>query len=352
MTIEHRPQTEQQGVIASEAPQLTPKPDSLLKTDSFEVLTGRSNPDLAQEIADILAMDIDEPVTLFADGESRIKIGPNVRRQEVYILQSTGQTDGISQNDNIVDLLFMIRAAKRASASEITAVIPYFGYARQDRKDQPRVTISGADIADFIEFAGADRILTLDLHAEQMQGNLDIPWDNLYGSAALLPEIRKTDTSNLIVVSPDVGGTKRAVKTSHLLTGSGDIAIVVKDRPRANESEPLALIGDVKDKDVIMVDDIADTFGTMANAAKLLKEEGAKSIRAAVTHGLFNGAALDRLTEAPIDEMLTTDSVWLRPEVRNHPKIKVVSVAPLLADAVKRIHTGDSLSALIPTSKK
>lgn len=352
MTERRRPVEQQHSLTSLEVPQIAPQTESVLKTDNLELLTGRSNPELAQEVGRLLQYSIDEPVTVFADGESRIKIGPNVRRKEVYVIQPTGKKDGISANDSVVELLFMIRAAKRASASEITAIVPYFAYARQDRKDQPRVTISGADIADYIEFSGASRLLTIDLHAEQMQGNLDIPWDNLYGSAALIPEIQKLDTANMVVVSPDVGGTKRAEKMSFLLGGTGDIAIVHKRRPEANKSVALAVIGDVDGKDALLVDDMADTLGTMANAAHLLKAEGAKSVRAAVTHGLFTEPALERLTESPIDEIFVTDTLWLRPEVRNHPKVKVVSVAPLLAQAIQRIHTGESLSALIPTPTK
>lgn len=367
MTEQKRPSIDQlPPSILPETLLATRQFESVLRTDSFELLTGRSNPELAREVARILQYDLDEPVTVFADGESRIKLDHNIRKKDVFVIQSTGRrNERISANDSVVDLLFMIHAAGRSSGDEITAVVPYFAYGRQDRKDQPRVTISGADIAEHIEFAGAHRLLTVDLHAEQMQGNLR-RWDNLYATAVLLPEIQKLDTSNMIVVSPDVGGVKRAEKMSFLLNGgTGEIAIVHKRRDTANQSVALAVIGDVDGKDALIVDDMADTLGTMANAARLLKKEGAKSVRAAVTHGLFTDNskdedvlaalrvnALDNLTNSPIDEIFVTDTLWLRPEVRNHPKVKVVSVAPLLAEAIKRIYSGDSLSALIPSPKK
>ena len=324
--------------------QQPPLAEAVFKSETIEILTGNSNPQLARDVGDLLAMSVDEPVGVFADGESHPQISRNLRRKEVYIIQSTSPP----VNNSVMELIFMIRAARRASADEVNAIIPYYGYARQDRKDQPRVTISGADVADMLDTAGVDRILTIDLHAEQMQGVLDKPWDNLYASRVLLPPIQELGIDNMVVVSPDVGGTKRAEKFSFLLNGTGEIAIVHKRRAEANKSQALAVIGDVEGRDVLLVDDIIDTAGTMCNAAKLLKDNGAQRIIIAATHGLFTSPALDRITDSPIDRVFVTDTVYLSDEVRRSEKVKVVTIAPLLADALKRIHTGDSLSALIP----
>ncbi|PIR80431.1 MAG: ribose-phosphate pyrophosphokinase [Candidatus Levybacteria bacterium CG10_big_fil_rev_8_21_14_0_10_35_13] len=329
--------------------QQPPLAEAVFKSETIEILTGNSNPQLARDVGDLLAMGVDEPVGVFADGESRVQISKNLRRKEVFIIQSTSRP----VNHSVMELILMIRAARRASADEVNAIIPYYGYARQDRKDQPRVTISGADVADILDTAGVDRILTIDLHAEQIQGVLDKPWDNLYASRVLLPAIQEFGTDNMIVVSPDVGGTKRAEKFSFLLNGTGEIAIVHKRRAEANKSQALAVIGDVEGRDVLLVDDIIDTAGTMCNAAKLLKDNGAQRIIIAATHGLFTSPALDRITDSSIDKVFVTDTVYLSDEVRRSEKVKVVTIAPLLADALKRIHTGDSLSALIskPTGK-
>lgn len=324
--------------------QQPPLAEAVFKSETIEILTGNSNPQLARDVGDLLAMSVDEPVSVFADGETHVRISRNLRRKEVFIIQSTSRP----VNDSVMELYLMIRAARRASADEVNAIIPYYGYARQDRKDQPRVTISGADVADMLDTAGVDRILTIDLHAEQMQGVLDKPWDNLYASRVLLPAIQEFGIDNMVVVSPDVGGTKRAEKFSFLLNGTGEIAIVHKRRAEANRSHALAVIGDVEGRDVLLVDDIIDTAGTMCNAARLLKNNGAQRIIIAATHGLFTPPALDRITDSPIDRVFVTDTVYLSDEVRQSEKVKVVTIAPLLADALRRIHTGDSLSALIP----
>lgn len=337
-TVEHRDDVSQTPEIRQ-----SPSIEAPFKSETIEILTGRSNPQLARDVGSLLAMNIDEPVTVFKDGESHVKISSNLRRKEVFIIQSTSPP----VNHNIMELIFMIRAARRASADEVNVIIPYYGYARQDRKDQPRVTISGADIADMLDAAGINRILTVDLHSEQMQGVLDKPWDNLYASRVLMPAIQELGTDNMVVVSPDVGGTKRAEKFSALLNGTGEIAIVHKRRTEANKSQALAVIGDVEGRDVLLVDDIIDTAGTMLNAAKLLKDKGARRIIIAATHGLFTPPALDRLADPSIDKVFVTDTVALSDEVRQNDKVRVVTVAPLLVDALKRIHTGDSLSALI-----
>lgn len=318
----------------------------LSKQAQIVLLAGRSNPLLATEIASLLNIALDSVVTLFHDGESHIEISHNLRRKEVYIIQSTTKGPDSSANDNILDLIFMIHAAKRASAQEITVVIPYYGYARQDRKDKPRVTIAAADIANMIVDAGADRILTVDIHSEQQEGFIDLPWDNIYASPVLLPQIQTIQTGAMVVVSPDVGGTKRAEKISKLLGLEGIIAIVHKRRPKANQSEALAVIGDVANKDILLLDDIIDTAGTIVNAAQLLKNTyKVNHIWVSATHGLFTHPALERLETSLIDGIFVTNTVDIP---STHPKIQVISVAPLLAEAIRRIHTGESISALIP----
>jgi ribose-phosphate pyrophosphokinase len=247
-----------------------------------------------------------------------------------------------------MELIFMIDAAKRSSASEISVIIPYFGYARQDRKEMPRVPISSSVVANMIVNAGADRILTLDIHSEQQQGFVNIPWDNLYGSSSLLPAIQEKNLSDVVVASPDKGGMTRATGYAKLLGAKG-VALVYKQRDihLNNESEALGMIGEVKGKDVLIVDDMLDTGGTIAHAADYLRKEGAKSVRVAVTHGLFSGKAIERINNSVIDEVIITDTIFHREEVVKHPKITVVSIAPLLAEAIQRIQTGESISSLI-----
>lgn len=309
--------------------------------NDFVLLTGRANPQLAQEIAKILKKELDEPITMFSDGEIRVRIKPNLRRRSVYIIQPTSAP----VNDHIMELLILIDAAKRASAKEIVAIIPYFGYARQDRKEKSRVPISASLVANMIEKAGADRILTVDIHSEQQEGFVHIPWDNVYGSYTLLPAIKAKSLKDIVVASPDKGGVVRATGYAKRLQAANSIAIVYKERDINvnNASEAMAMIGSVKGKDVLLVDDMLDTGGTLFNAATYIKKEGAKSVRAAVTHGLFSGNSLEKLTQSLIDEVIVTDTVALRKEVEEHPKVTVVSAAPLLAEAIRRIHTGESI---------
>lgn len=243
----------------------------------------------------------------------------------------------------------MIDAAKRSSASEITAVIPYFGYSRQDRKDRSRVPISAAVVAREIEAAGADRIVTLDLHSETEEGFVSIPWDNLHTSIAMIPVLKDHfSNDNLVVASPDKGGMSRATAYAKRLQAQG-VAMVFKQRDVdvANKSEALGMMGDVEGKDVLIVDDLIDTAGTIANATRLLKKHYAKSVAIAATHGLFSDLALSNISDSPIDCVFVTDSAQLRDEVLKNPKIKVISIAPLLAEAIKRIYVGVSLSELI-----
>lgn len=311
---------------------------------NFIILTGRANLKLAKEIGEILGKKVNEPVSSFSDGEIRIKGIPNLRRRRVFIIQPTSSP----VNDHIMELLLMIDAAKRASAREINAIIPYFGYSRQDRKEMARVPISASLVSSIIEHAGADRILTLDLHSEQLEGFIKEPWDNLYGSYSLVPIIKSRDLKNIVVASPDKGGMLRATGYAKLLNAKG-VALVYKERDVVvnNESKALGMIGDVEGKDVLLVDDMIDTGGTIVNAADYLRKKGAKSVRASVTHGIFSGHALDKINKSQIDEIIVTDTVELKDEVISNPKITVVSVAPLLAKAIKLIHNGGSLSDLI-----
>lgn len=308
------------------------------------LLTGTSNEPLARSIAKILRKTVDMPISQFSDGETRVKIPHNLRQKSVFIIQPTSPP----ANNHLMQLVFIIDAAKRASAKEITAVISYFGYARQDRKEMPRVPISSSVVARMIEAAGADRIVTIDIHSEQQQGFVKVPWDNLYASFALIPAIKKMRLRNLVVVSPDKGGVVRATAFASFLKAQG-IAIVFKERDvsLSNHSEALDLIGTVKGANVLLVDDMIDTAGTITNAAHLLHSKGAKSVRVAVAHGIFSGSAMEKIEASAIEEVLVTNTIQLRNEVAKHRKITVVSVAPLLAEAIRRIQTGESLSELI-----
>ncbi len=310
-------------------------------SDNFVLLTGTSNPSLACEIGKLLKTQICEPISLFSNGEIRVRIPHNMRRRHVYIIQPTSTP----VNDTIMELLLMIDAAKRGSASEVIAVIPYFGYARQDRKEIARVPISASLVASTIEHAGADRILTVDIHSEQQEGFVHCPWDNVYGSYSLIPVLKEKKLANLIVASPDKGGMKRATGYAKLLGAKG-LALVYKERDIAmnNASEALGMMGDVKDKNILLVDDMIDTGATLINAAQYLKNNGAKSIRAAVTHGLFSGSSLESINNSIIEEVFVTDTVMQRPEVLKNKKITVVPIAPLLAEAIKRTETGESIS--------
>lgn len=318
--------------------------------NDFVLLTGTANLKLAQDVASILGKTVHETVTTFADGEKRVIIPENMRKRDVFIIQPTCPP----VNDNIIELLLIIDAARRSSAQEITAVIPYFGYSRQDRKDRSRVPISAALIAEMIEHAGADRILTLDIHSEQEPGFTKIPWDNLYSSYSFLPRFKQSFSNNLVVASPDKGGVLKATFYADLLSTDG-IAIVYKERDvqKSNQSEALDIIGVVKDKDVLLVDDMIDTAGTIVGAADLLKRKGAKTITVAVTHGLFSADAPAKIASSEIDNIYLTDTIPLNEKVLNDPKIKIVTVAPLLAEAIDCVYNGNSISEkLIPKTRK
>jgi ribose-phosphate pyrophosphokinase len=311
------------------------------QSEEFVLLSGRANPQLAHAVGKILKVDVTEPISLFSDGEVRVRIQTNLRRRSVFLIQPTSSP----VNDHIMELILMADAAKRGSATEVIAVIPYFGYSRQDRKEMSRVPISSSVVASMLINAGVDRIFTLDIHSEQQTGFIQRPWDNLYGSYSLLPIIKKRNLNHLVVASPDEGGMLRATAYARLLQAEG-VAIVYKERDTTlnNSSKALDMIGRVRDKDVLLADDMIDTAGTIAHAANFIKEKGAKSVRVVATHGLFSGNALENIATSAIDEVLVTDSIAHRKEVLNNPKITVVSVAPLLAEAIRRIKTGESIS--------
>lgn len=310
-------------------------------SENIVLLTGRANLALATEIAKKLKKELFSPISIFSDGEIRVKVPENVRRRHVFIIQPTCPP----VNDSILELMFMIDAAKRSSADEITAVIPYFGYARQDRKEMPRVPISASVVAKMLEDAGVNRIVTLDIHSEQQQGFIKAPWDNLYGSYALIPEIKKRKLSNLVIAAPDKGGMTRATGYARLL-GANDIALVYKERDVAvnNKSDASAMIGDVNGRDVLLVDDMIDTGGTIVHAAEYLKKMGAKKVIVCATHGIFSGTAPEKFKNSTIDELIVTDTIPLREEMRSYKKVSVVSVADMLGKAIAKIESGESLS--------
>ena len=307
----------------------------------MKLMTCNSNKSLSNEIASILNLPLtDATIKKFADEEMFVEINENVRGQDVYVIQSTSKP----ANDHLIELLICIDALKRASAKQITAVIPYFGYARQDRKPGPRTPISAKLVANLITTSGANRVLTIDLHAGQIQGFFDIPVDNLYAAPILVNDIKKNyPLENTIITSPDVGGVVRARYIANKL--DINLAIVDKRREKANTSEVLNIIGDVKNKDCILIDDIVDTAGTLTNAADALMAEGAKSVSAYVTHGVLSEPALDRLKNSKLKELVTTNTIK---EFSNESsnKIRRLSIAPLIAEAVKRIDNFSSVSSL------
>jgi ribose-phosphate pyrophosphokinase len=309
--------------------------------DEFILITGTANPELAHAVGKHLGMEVTNPITTFSDGEIRVRIKSNLRRRTVFIIQTTSSP----VNDHIMQLILMADAARRASAAEIVAVIPYFGYSRQDRKEMSRVPISSSVVANLLVKSGVDRILTVDIHSEQQEGFIYKPWDNLFGSYSLIPEIQKRKLTNLVIAAPDKGGMLQATAYAKLL-GAKEIALVYKQRDinLNNVSNTLAMIGEVEGKNVLIVDDMIDTAGTIVNAANHMKEAGAKSVRVAATHGLFSGEALSRINNSAIEEMIVTDTVKLREVVKNNPKVTIVSVAPLLAEAIRRIKSGESIS--------
>lgn len=309
-----------------------------MTTNTLKILSGSSNPLLAKEIADFSgARLVDALVTSFPDGESFVQINESVRGDDIFIIQSTCSP----ANHNIMELLIMIDAAKRASAERITAVIPFFGYARQDRKDKPRVPITSKLVANLLVAAGANRVLTMDMHSPQIAGFFDIPVDHLTASSVFYDYLQQYRSDRLTVISPDIGGMKLAAAYADML--GCPLGIVAKRRMDAENVEALAIIGDVKDRDIILIDDMTESGGTLNAAAKILKENGAKSVRAAVSHGVLNEKGYHRLSEGNIDELITTNSTIVDP--RGLP-IKVLSIAKTFGDAILCIHGNESVSSL------
>ena len=308
----------------------------------LKLFTGTSNRELAREVAAYLNLDLgDTTVSTFSDGEIMVRLNENVRGSDAFVIQSTCTP----VNDNIMQLLLIIDALKRASAERITAVIPYYGYARQDRKVQPRVPISAKMVADLITAVGTNRVLTVDLHAGQIQGFFNIPVDNLYAAPVLVDYIKKKYVSdNLVIVSPDAGGVERARAFAKRLNCS--IAIIDKRREKANECEVMNVIGDVDNKDTLLIDDMVDTAGTMAQAAKALREQGAKRVSAACTHAVLSGAAIEKINNSVMEELIVTNTIPMDGKMLLCKKLKVLSIASLLGDAIKRINEESSISSL------
>ena len=306
----------------------------------IRLLSGRVSRYLMDEIAQVLGVTPTKlNVSSFKDGEILVQILENIRGEDVFIVQSTQ-----APSDNLMELLLLIDAAKRASAARVTAVIPYFGYARQDRKDQPRVPVSAKLVANLIERAGADRVLTVDLHADQVQGFFDIPVDNLYVSPIFRDYFKGVNRDEYIVVAPDIGASRRARAIAKKLGNLG-LALVDKRRDRQDSTEVIHIIGDVQGMNCIIVDDIIDTGTTMVNAAGALKEHGAREIRVASTHGIFAGNAKAQLDKSEIVEVVVTNTLSI-PENKAPARLKVLSIAPLLAEAIRRIHNEESVSSL------
>jgi len=304
-----------------------------------KIFSGTSNRPLADSIAKTIGIEVGKcTVSSFPDGETFVKIEENVRGEDVFLVQSTCPPT----NHNLMEMFIIIDALRRASAARITAVIPFYGYARQDRKDQPRVPITAKLVANLLVTAGANRVLTMDLHAQQIQGFFDIPVDHLYAAPVIYEYLKKKDLKNFIVVSPDVGGLKMAYAYSQFL--DAELAIVAKRRKSASEVESMGIIGDIDGKNVLLVDDLTETAGTLTQAAALLQRSGAKQILACVSHALLNDTGIERLQKSNIDELITTDTV-LRPAI-DGVNITTLSVAGLLGEAIQRIHNNSSVTSL------
>jgi len=309
---------------------------------SLMVFTGNANRSLATEVAALLKVKLGSAnVSRFSDGEVNVEIQEHVRGQDVFILQSTC----FPTNDNLMELLVMVDALKRASAGRITAAIPYFGYARQDRRPRSaRVSIAARLVANMLIASGIDRVLTMDLHAEQIQGFFDIPVDNIYALPILMEDIKAAHYENPIVVAPDHGGVIRARSLAKRL--ECDMAIIDKRRPKANIAEIMNIIGDVGDRTCVIMDDMVDTADTLCKAASALKARNAKKVIAYCTHAVLSGAAVERITQSDLDALIATDTIPLRPDAVACPRIRLLSIAPLLAETIRRINNDDSVSSL------
>lgn len=309
----------------------------------MKLFAGNATPELAQKVADRLYTKLGHAsVGRFSDGEISVEIHDNVRGADVFIIQSTCNPC----NDNLMELIVMIDALRRASSGRITAVIPYFGYARQDRRVRSaRVPITAKVVADFLSNVGVDRVLTIDLHAEQIQGFFDVPVDNAFGTPILMEDMRKRKFDNPVVVSPDIGGVVRARAVAKLLNDS-DLAIIDKRRPKANVAQVMHIIGDVEGRDCIIVDDMIDTGGTLAKAADALKQHGAKRVYAYATHAIFSGNAPTNLKNSVIDEIIVTDSIPLCEDMQKISKVKQLGLSKMLAEAIRRLSNEESISAM------
>ena len=307
----------------------------------LKIFSGRAHPALAREICAYLSIPLGE-LTLynFSDGEDYCQIDENVRGADVFVVQPTCSP----VNDHVMELLILLDAFRRSSASRITAVMPYFGYARQDKKDKPRVPIAAKLMADLLTAAGADRILTMDLHAAQIQGFFNIPVDHLFAAPVILDAIRKLEPEELVIVSPDVGGLTRAQAIAKRLDAS--LAVIDKRRTGKNETEILNVVGDVEGKDALILDDIIDTAGTLAQAEEALRRQGARRTYAAAVHGVFSGPALERIEASKLQSLLVTNTIPVDAAMARCPRIQALSVAPLLGEAIQRIHDGASVSSL------
>ncbi len=313
--------------------------DDTYRRGPLLLLAGRSNRPLAAEIGEKIGKSPDgATIKQFADGEIFVRIDRNARGRDVFIVQST-----TAPADNILELLLMLDAARRASAARVTAVVPYFGYGRQDRKDQPRVAIGAKLVANLIVAAGADRVVSIDFHQHQIQGFFDIPVDHLYAAPVLTKYFKDLELENLVVVAPDVGSAKMARGTARRLDAS--FAIIDKRRPKANVAEVLNVVGEVQGMTCLLIDDMVDTAGTLSNAVYALRDRGAEAVYAAASHALLSGEAVARLSEAPIEEMVVTNTIDI-PEEKKFPNLRVLSVADLLAKAIDHIHSNESVSQL------
>ena len=309
--------------------------------EGVAIFTGNSNPELAKKISDYLSLPLGgASVNKFSDGEVQIEINENVRLKDIYIMQSTC----FPVNDNLVELLLMIDAFKRSSAKKITAVIPYFGYSRQDKKVAPRVPISAKLVSDMITLAGANRIITMDLHAGQIQGFFNIPVDNLFAAPVLIDHIRKHFRDGLVIVSPDAGGVERARAFAKRL--NVDLAIIDKRRDAPNQAKAMAVIGDVTDKVAVILDDMTDTAGTLTEAAEAIMHAGAREIHACCAHAVLSGPGIDRISNSVLKSLVVTDTIPLKENAATCDKIKVLTISQLVGEAIIRSYRGDSVTSL------
>ena len=305
------------------------------KTSPFKVFSGTNSKYLAEKICNSLGCELGNMnITHFADGEFAVSFEESIRGAHVFLVQST-----FPNSDNLMELLLMIDAAKRASAKSIVAVIPYFGWARQDRKDKPRVSIGAKLVADLLSVAGIDRLITMDLHADQIQGFFNVPVDHLYASSVFIPYIKSLNLEDMVIATPDVGGAKRANSYAKFL--NVPLVLCHKQRAKANVVESMTVIGDVKDKNVVLIDDMVDTAGTITKAADLMMEKGAKSVRGLASHAIMSDPASERVDNCAMTEMIFTNSIPLRHECK---KATVISVAKLIADTIRRVHNNESIS--------